>query len=202
MSRGGGRDMSEEPLKVRGDGHGTPEKPEDTHVSGHADSLEQTSIRLGLERLEPLDLLRVSAAAIRELQQRGIVRTRNNPLGDYTEWLVAEKLGLSLEGNSSSGYDAISSDGTRYQIKGRRITPENPSVMLSAIRGLDADPFDAVIAVMFDEEFAVMYAAKVPREVIAESASYSKHVNAHRFFFRTSVLSDPRVEDITALLRS
>jgi len=159
-------------------------------------------MQLGLEKLEPLDLLRVSAAAIRELHRRGIVRTRNNSLGDYTEWLVARKLGLSLEGNSSSGYDAISPDGTRYQIKSRRITPENKSVMLSAIRRLDENLFDAVIAVMFDEEFAIMYAAKIPREVIAESAYFSSHVNAHRFFFRTSVLDDPRVENITERLRS
>nr|VFK21824.1 MAG: hypothetical protein BECKLPF1236B_GA0070989_12775 [Candidatus Kentron sp. LPFa] len=76
-------------------------------------------------------LLRLHASIINELKARGVVRTRNNPIGDYyTEWLVAEALDLELTDNCAAGYDATNSNGKRYQIKGRRITPENNSRQL------------------------------------------------------------------------
>jgi len=36
----------------------------------------------------PTELLQVFAAVIDELKGRGLVRTINNPVADYTEWLV------------------------------------------------------------------------------------------------------------------
>ena len=64
------------------------------------------------------ELLQLQASVIDELKARGVVRTKNNPLGDYTEWLVAKALGLELATNSAAGYDATDADGVRYQIKG------------------------------------------------------------------------------------
>ena len=78
-------------------------------------------------------LLRLHASIIDELKAQGVVRTGNNPIGDYTEWLVAETLDLELTDNCAAGYDATDSNGKRYQIKGRRITPENNSRQLGAI---------------------------------------------------------------------
>jgi len=42
-----------------------------------------------------------------ELNSRNVVRTYNSPVGDYAEWLVAEKFGFVLEHNSQKGYDAL-----------------------------------------------------------------------------------------------
>ena len=55
-----------------------------------------------LSNLTPKDLLRLHAQIIEELRDRGIARSNNNPLADYTEWLVAWKLGLALEQNSGT----------------------------------------------------------------------------------------------------
>lgn len=141
------------------------------------------------------ELLQLQASVIDELKARGVVRTKNNPLGDYTEWLVAKALGLELATNSAAGYDATDADGVRYQIKGRRITPENQSRQLSAIRNLDKNDFDLLAAVVFDEKYSIINAVIIPHELVGEYASYRKHVNAHILHVRGAILEDPRARD-------
>lgn len=89
-----------------------------------------------LARMTEKELLRLHGAAINELRRRKVVRTQNNPVGDYTEWLVSRALDLKLEGNSAIGYDAINERGIRYQIKGRRLAQKNHACQLIRQRGL------------------------------------------------------------------
>jgi len=145
------------------------------------------------------ELLRLHASVIDELKLRRVVRTKNNPVGDYAEWLVSKTLQLKLAGKSVRGYDATDADGTRFQIKGRRVTPDNPSRQLSAIRNLDAGDFDVLIALIFDAEFNVTEAVQVPHEVVVKYATYRKHTNAYVLHLRGEVLEDPRVQRIPAL---
>ena len=79
------------------------------------------------------ELLKLQVSVIDELRKRNVVRTGNNPLGDYTEWLVAKALGLNLVKNAMAGYDATSEDGVKIQIKGRRITKRNLSAYSYAL---------------------------------------------------------------------
>jgi hypothetical protein len=131
-------------------------------------------------------------AAMTELRRRGILRSDNTPTGDYAEWIVARALGLSLEGNSTAGFDAISGDGTRFQIKARRLATAKSSRQLSAIRKLDGDPFDYLIVVLFGPEFNVLECWQIPVQVVREHAKYHAHVNGHRLHARGAVLADPR----------
>ena len=156
---------------------------------------------MNLSGLNVKELLQLQAAATNELKRRDVVRTQNNPLGDYTEWLVAEAMGLELAASSKAGYDGIDSNGTRIQIKGRRITPKNKSRQLSAIRKYDEKDFDALVAVIFDENFDIIDAVLVPHEVIGKYASYRGHVNAHILFIKEPLLSDPEVKCIKHLIR-
>jgi len=149
-----------------------------------------------LSELTVKELLQLQAAATNELKSRGVVRTQNNPLGDYTEWLVSEALGLELQANSKAGYDGINKEGERVQIKGRRVTPTNNSRQLSAIRKYADKDFDSLAAVIFDEHFNVLEALLVPHEVVGEYASYREHVNAHILILKGPILSDPRVKSI------
>lgn len=86
------------------------------------------------------DILQLYAHALEELRRREVLRSSNNPSGDYGELLFSRAFGWQLQNNSSSGYDAIDGDGIRYQIKCRRITPHNPSRQLSYIRNLPDTP--------------------------------------------------------------
>lgn len=142
------------------------------------------------------ELLQLQAAITNELKAREVVRTQNNPLGDYTEWLVAKALDLELEVNSKAGYDGISKTGVRVQIKGRRVTPENNSRQLSAIRKYDEKDFDELVAVIYNEDFNIIEALQIPYSVVGEYATYREHQNAHILILKGPILSDPRVKCI------
>lgn len=76
------------------------------------------------------ELLLAYASLMEELRTCGIVRSSNNPVADFTEFFVARALGLTLDGKSAAGHDALDTTGVRYQIKGRRPTEHNKSVQL------------------------------------------------------------------------
>lgn len=145
-------------------------------------------------------LLAAYCSLMAALKDRGVVRSSNNPVADYTETLVSNALGLELESQSQAGFDATDAQGRRYQIKGRRLTAHNTLPQLSAIRNLDRTPFDLLAAVAYDANLAVRYAALIPVDLVAEMSRYSSHSNSHVLIFRRSMLDHPRVTDITGLL--
>ncbi|AOR60100.1 DUF6998 domain-containing protein [Pectobacterium parmentieri] len=149
-----------------------------------------------LTSLSDLELLSLHSEILTELRSRGVIRTKNNPVGDYAEWLVSKALGMTLLSNSSAGADAIDSDGMKVQIKARRVTPDNPSRQLSALRNYEAAYFDYLIAVIFNETYNVLDGYKIPHEVIRDYARHSDHVNAHIINLKGAILTDPRVISI------
>ena len=151
---------------------------------------------MNLKNIEIKELLQLQSSIINELKARSVVRTKNNPLGDYAEWLVANALGLDLQSNSKAGYDGVSKDGTRVQIKARRITPDNKSRQLGAIRNYAGKDFDVLAAVIFNEDFDVIDALLIPHDVVGEYANYREHVNAHILVLKGKILSDPRLKCI------
>ena len=87
-----------------------------------------------LEGKPVLALLRAHSAILDELRRQKVCRTNNNPVGDYTEWLVCRSLKLAPQGNSAKGFDAEGEGRVKYQIKGRRSDAQR--VQFSAIRNL------------------------------------------------------------------
>jgi hypothetical protein len=146
-------------------------------------------------------LFQTYAQILEELRNRNIIRTSNNPVGDYAEWLVINKFGLTMAPNSTSGYDATDSSGLKFQIKGRRLTSHDHSRQLGAIRNLENQNFDYLIAVFFNEEFEIQQVLKLPHEVIHKYAGYSEHVHAHILVIGGNVLDDVLVQDITSQFR-
>ncbi|OYU72039.1 MAG: hypothetical protein CFE32_24915, partial [Alphaproteobacteria bacterium PA3] len=106
-------------------------------------------------------LLVLHAEIGEELRERGVVRSANNPTGDLAEYLFCKAFGWQQAPNSERGYDATGPDGTRYQIKGRRIHRRNKSRQLSAIRDIDGGHFDVLAGVLIDDNFNVMRAALI-----------------------------------------
>jgi hypothetical protein len=154
----------------------------------------------GLNTLSIGDLLRLHDSLLEELRDRGVVRSSNNPVADYTEWLCAQKLGLFLVGKSSAGFDAHDTSGNRVQIKGRRVTRHNKSVQLSQLRKLADNPFDLLLGVVFNSDFTVAYAGLVPLSMVIENSTYRSHTNAHVFHMKRELLTDPRARDVTDAL--
>lgn len=155
---------------------------------------------MDLTSLTESDLLRLHAGIIDELVTRGVVRTRNNPIGDYTEWLVCDRLKLVLQPNSRASYDGVDSNGIRYQIKGRRTKRPTGNVQLSVIRNLEQVGFDYLIAVIFNSDYSIRFAAKIPHVIVNEVATYRNHVNGHVPIIRENIFERNEVVDITDIL--
>ena len=157
-------------------------------------------IEFNPKEMSQIDLLRCYADILDELKHRHVVRTFNNPVADYAEWLVAKKLGLKLGTNSRFGYDATNSANEKFQIKSRRLVPSNKSRQLGVIRNLEDVEFDYLIVVLFESDFSLKEAYKIPQRVITKYAKFSKHQNGHILHLRGDILKDPVVEEITPAL--
>ena len=66
-----------------------------------------------LARLSVSELMRLFADVMEELKKKDVVRTRNNPVGDYAEWLTRQAFSLTRAPNSNKGFDGVDlgSDG-------------------------------------------------------------------------------------------
>lgn len=149
---------------------------------------------MDMTSLADQEVFRLWAASMRELTRRELIRSANNPTGDYGEVLVARRLGLQLVGSSTAAYDAVAPDGTRYQIKARRLQNAKTSRQLGAIRNLDQGGFDHLVVVLFDGDFGLTEMWRLPIDLVREHAVYRKHVNAHILHARGPVLADARAE--------
>lgn len=133
---------------------------------------------------------------MRELRNRGVTRTANNPVADVAdvaESLVADALGLTLATGSTVGHDAVDSEGMRYQIKARRLTGKNTSRQMSTLRRLNDASFEYLVGVLFNEDFSVHRACLAAHSCVLTRSAYGKHVNGHRFHLRDEVWDDPLV---------
>ncbi|MDD3344827.1 MAG: hypothetical protein PHO34_00095 [Candidatus Omnitrophica bacterium] len=148
------------------------------------------------KKLSVRQLLITFGAVLDELKDRGVVKTRNNPVADYAEWLVAEKLGLSIQTSSNAGFDAIDAKGVRYQIKSRRLSDVTKSRQLGVIRNLKKKEFDFLIGVIFNSEFSVLEAYKIPHCLIAMYAPFSPHQNGNILQLNGEILTAKGVERI------
>lgn len=118
---------------------------------------------------------------LKTLVSENVVRTFNSPVGDYAEWLVAQTFNLTLCRNSETGYDATDAAGVRYQVKSRwDNSGTQKSFSFNVIRDLDkGDPFDYLIAVIFNPDFSVKMAYKISIDDVRQKAKYNKHQNGH-----------------------
>ena len=151
-----------------------------------------------LETMSEVELLRTHGKIIDILQLKGVVNTKNNPVGDYTEWLVCNRLGLKPRDNSAKAFDALGPGDVRYQIKGRR--SDANSVQFSPIRNFEGRGFHFVIAVVFHEDYSVRFAFKIAYESVLKFAKYRAYTNSHNLILTPKAVEEDGVEDISGLL--
>ncbi len=158
---------------------------------------------LDIQSLSSTDLLSLHAKVSDELRRREIMRTANNPTGDLGEYLFCKAFGWIQERNSKKGFDALSADGTRYQIKARRIIKKtNGERQLSIIRNIEEKDFDFLAGILFTENYAIARAAIIPCQIVIEKAKYTAHANGHTFFLTDDIWSVSGVRDVTEELRA
>ncbi|HRH80091.1 MAG TPA: ADP-ribosylglycohydrolase family protein [Thiobacillaceae bacterium] len=145
------------------------------------------------------DLLNLYSETINTLKSHHVLRTANNPTGDYAEHLAKTRMGLELEPPNQRGYDAVDACGFRYQIKGRRITPHNPAMQFGVVRNIDGHPFDFLVGVILNEDWSVRRAIKLTRNAFLEFAPFNNHQNGHILVWNDHNFGRLGVEDVTHL---
>jgi hypothetical protein len=144
--------------------------------------------------LTDAQLLQLWSLIMHELRERNVVRSANSPTGDYCELIVAAHFGVTPVANSVAGYDLVTSEGVRVQVKGRRFTTRSKPSHFSAIRNLEAREFDVLVALLLNEDFTVREAWSVTWEAVKRHAKFAPHVNAWRFpVIRGKLLDDPGI---------
>lgn len=151
---------------------------------------------MDLSQLSNVELMQLNQLTLDELERRYVIRTRNNPVSEYTEWLVAENMQMELAPPSTKGYDATTTDGRKIQIKSRKNNLKNKSLVLGIIRGYDLNQFDELIAVIYNPDFSIRYAISIPHELVRIYGFYNKHQNGYTLRISNLLLNDPRVTDL------
>ena len=120
------------------------------------------------------ELLADWAAIMRQLRTRDVIRTNNNPIGDIAEAIVAAHYNGERGSFSQAGWDVLLRDGTKLQVKALRLAGARGRRNLSPIRDTD---YDAVIVVIFDENFRVTEALRIERETVEQLFPHRAHIN-------------------------
>jgi hypothetical protein len=152
--------------------------------------------------LRTQELLRLYSDLLKELANRGIVRSTNNPVAGVAEYLVVSALGLKRARQSTKGYNATDDENRKYEIKSRRLTQQNPSRMLSAIRECKAAHFDFLAGVPFNEDFSLYRACLIPHKIVLRESTFREHVNAHILELDDTLWNCEGVVDITEKVRA
>ncbi|WP_146240256.1 DUF6998 domain-containing protein [Curtobacterium sp. MCSS17_008] len=122
-------------------------------------------------------------AVIDELLRRGLIRTRNSPLGDLAESLALRAYGGELAPNSEKSFDLWVADGRRLQVKARLVRfGDKRSQTFSAFRSWD---FDAALFLLFDATtYDLSWAREVDRSETEALGRRVEHTNSYAILVR------------------
>lgn len=73
---------------------------------------------------------------------------------------------------------------------------------MSAIRNIDATPFDYLAGVLVGESFQVIRAALIPIAIVRIRSVHVAHTNSWKFLLRDEVWDHPEVREETVELRA
>jgi hypothetical protein len=141
-------------------------------------------------------LLASSVAVLDELLRRGLVRTRNSPLGDLAESLALRAYGGALAPNSEKSYDLRAGDGRRIHVKARLIDPrDRRSQTFSAFRSWS---FDSALFILFDANtYDLIWARELTSDETQAIGRRVEHTNSSAILVRGVASSG---SDVTARL--
>jgi len=159
--------------------------------------------RMDLSTVSSRDLLTTYAQILTHLANRGVTRSRNAPVGDVAEYLVARAYDGTLAPPSEKSWDVRSADGRALQVKARSVVPgKKGTQQYSPFRSWH---FDACIFVTFDAfTYDVLEALEVLPEAIRSLAAPVPHVGASamRVHTKSPLSATVGAVDVTHRLRA
>lgn len=154
-----------------------------------------------LKEMSPIDLLKLHTQIIDELKYRKVAKTRNQPIAEYSKWLVRNKLKLNDVNNPNEKYDGYDDKGKKYLVRSRQII-DNRQVQFSVIRNIEDRNFDYLVAISFDIYFGITEAYIIPVDVLLEQLDYNEYQNGYLFKLNQFNLNDSRIKNIAGILKS
>ncbi len=148
---------------------------------------------IDLSNMSTRELLALWAQSLRELRDREVVRTFNNPIGDIAEAVVAMHYSGERGSFSQASWDVRTRDGELLQVKALRRTGAKTRRNLSPVR---SDGYDAVIVVIFTEDLRVEQALRIPRSVVNELFAWNGHIAGRIITMTRKLLDHPEVTSI------
>jgi hypothetical protein len=148
---------------------------------------------IDLSEMPTRQVLALWAQTLRELRDREVVRTFNNPIGDIAEALVALHYSGGRASFSQPSWDVWTASGELLQVKALRRTGAKTRRNLSPIR---SDDYAAVIVVIFTEDLRVEQAIRIPQVVVNELFAWREHVAGRVITVTKKLLGHPEVEKI------
>lgn len=122
----------------------------------------------------------------------------SNVVGEYAEHLANSYYQGKLLDISCVSADIETLDGSRYQVKSRKIKGSK-STQLNVIRSWD---FDYLVVILFKQDGKILKAIEVPVSVAKEYAVENKHQNGWVITTSQSFLNDNRSKDLTIKIKS
>jgi hypothetical protein len=124
-------------------------------------SREESRVAAAMRRLREAE--RERRAAITELRALGALRSRGL-VADLGERLAAEYYGVPLAPPSTPGYDLITRDGRKIQVRTLWSTPLNRLTSMGVMK----EPYDTLLAIRLDEDYSPTLAIEVARAVLED----------------------------------
>jgi hypothetical protein len=134
------------------------------------------------ERLSAVrEALRMRAQADRMLAALSVTRNGTDLVGQLAELLVATATGGSRTGSSHTGFDVLTPNGVRIQVKGRMGAAGQTGKQIF-MRGFDGtvNPFDELVFVQFGPNYELERAVRFRVEVLRPILTHIPHTNTWR----------------------
>ena len=128
----------------------------------------------------------------------GALGRTSNTVGEYAEYLAQKLYGGKLVNISGASVDIVSHDGTRYQVKSRKVK-NSLTTQLNVIRSWD---FDYLVVILFDVNGLIVKGLEVPVAVAREYGVKNEHQNGWIITTSKSFITEKRSKDITINLSS
>lgn len=106
---------------------------------------------------------RAKREAIRELIDMGAIRSWGL-VADLGEAIAARYYGVNLAPPSTAGFDLMTKDGRRVQVRTLRMTPENARSTMGPMK----EPYDVLMAIRLNADYSPLYAIEVSRQTLDE----------------------------------
>ena len=152
-----------------------------------------------LESLSVFELLRVHRWTLRRLKALGVIRSFNQPQGEWSEMLVKEAYNGELAAKSNAGYDVIDEHGARLEVKTRVLEDDTTSLMVSNFGKFN---FEKLVLVQLNgDDLRVKRAVMLTAGRVKKIVGWDKDKEKNRYRMRADDATMRKGKNVTGSLQ-